>query len=294
MVMDIIEKLQSGSMPKIDGSKDYSELIAAVCERDLEYEVKFILAIHQILLPRFKKSIADVTELTKPPSKWPLLGPVVEWIDNKDIEMKQRIVGNSNLEMFQEMLEVSLEIIKDEPVFIIEKLFEKAELRNVLMNVLLLPTPTIREKIFQATSVVTQSPIVTAHLLYSLSRALRDVVEEPNVSAAYYEGFTYSQQSNAAVGVNKTNVNHQEGYTWTPVPMLRALSETSKFRLTCFFSDYRKMLLYLASQNWNHQQKLTYDREFQKWINLEAGKFRVQTEYDYEEDFFGSSNSIST
>jgi hypothetical protein len=144
------------------------------------------------------------------------------------------------------------------------------------------PTDDLGRQLFASTSDVTAEPKVCAHLVYSFSGALRQAVQEPDVSAAYYEGFTFSEK--AAVEVPKVGLKYESGYTWSPVPMLKALSVKKELELTQFYSDFKQRLMYKASSEWSPEKEYEFDRELQKWINLEAGKFCPETKYEYSRE----------
>lgn len=287
---DLIATLELGSLspPTNRDSKlarIYAMPVAVRCEVLEEINRAELPTLRRVLIAAGSASITGLESYVRP-LRWILGGPFSAlW--NMMAHKGREAIEELESQFFEEVISVSLRIVESDPPEIIEGLFARAALRRLLTNILSRPTEEIRIQFFDATKKVVQHPVVCAHLVYSLFEALREAVQTPDVSTAYYEGFTYSEKASVSFkipGSSELGLKQESGYTWSPVPMLKALSKLNELRLTRMFSDYQRMLLYAASCEWNAPQKLIYDTELQKWINLEAGKFRVQTDYEYLTD----------
>jgi len=185
----------------------------------------------------------------------------------------------------QRIIEATLGALeRSETVRMIEKLLELGRLRVVLGNTLAVPTDETLDRLCSATAPVLDSPRTCARLIYAFSDAVRFAVETPDIERAYYEGFQYSEKAGVSAvvpGTDGMGLKYESGYTWTPVPMLKALAQAEHLKIARFFADFRIRRLYAAAERWAPSQKREYDMEFQMWINIETGKFNVRQEYSY-------------
>ncbi|MFC1636951.1 hypothetical protein ACFL5Z_19175 [Planctomycetota bacterium] len=258
--------------------------LAKVRQQPLEEKVAFIREIVRVDLSWILRVVGDankqgiraIRKMLTPLNWLPTLKVFLDEAEGKGVQLMNDAQGY----FLADVICVALEVIESDQVSLIEELFKHAELNRLLSNVLSSPTEDVGQRLFLATCDVTADPTVCAHLVYAFSDALKDTVAKPDVSNAYYEGFTHSEK--LAVCIPKTGVKYESGYSWSPVPMLKAITKLKQLELTRFYTNYRQRLMYKATTEWKEEQECIYDRELQKWVNLEAGKFCPETMYTYE------------
>ena len=71
----------------------------------------------------------------------------------------------------------------------------------------------------------------------------------------------------------KISASTEDDYTWTPVPMLEALSAASHFELTRFYRAFLRRVMWHVLQ-WDDNSKQKFEAELRQWINIEADVLR--------------------
>lgn len=207
---------------------------------------------------------------------------LVEW----SFETAKMLIDEVKEGTVERTIYATLGIIETDPVNIIDQLFLHSELDLVLTNVLAVTHSDVRDTLYNATKTLFEDtnepyPRQTARLLHCFSTAIKDSVEKPNVSAAYYKGFSFSYTSSSGAELafpekmGKLSVSTEYGYTWTPVPMLEALSAASEFELTRFYRAFLRRIMWYVLQ-WTDGARQEFEDELRQWVNVEADVLRLR------------------
>lgn len=206
--------------------------------------------------------------------------PDVEKFLQWSVEMAKTLVDGVKEGAVERTIYATLGIIETDPVNVIDQLFLHSELDLILTNVLAVTHSNVRNTLYNATKTLFEDtkaprPLQTARLLHCFSTAIKDSVEEPDVSAAYYKGFSFSHKSSSGAELalpekmGKLSTSTENGYTWTPIPMLEALSAASEFELTRFYRAFLRRVMWHVIQ-WRDCAKQEFEDELRQWINVEA------------------------